>query len=82
MTDIRTTINLDGAYLSIPSVPANGQEGTPSNNMAFVGTLLTKSLVITDDMKATLFIDSSIAGLPPPFMTYYNLAATLSINNL
>jgi hypothetical protein len=81
MADIGVTVNLDGAYLSRPSVPANGQEGTSANSIAFTGTLITKSLTISDDIKTTLFVEKQVAVLPTITLIYYHLAATLIAGN-
>jgi len=86
MTDIGITISLDGAYLSVPSVPGNGQEGTAANDIAFTGTG-SSFISKIDDISATFLSEAasyrinSEVNLPAPITTYYSLAANLTAGN-
>lgn len=87
MVDIGITVRLNGAYNSVPSTPGNGQEGTPTNDIAFTGTsfknnLLNGSIIPTFSTSQQSHKIDGLVNLPIPTITYYSLTANLTAGNV
>jgi hypothetical protein len=87
MVDIGSTIRLNGAYKSKPSVPGNGQIGTATNYITFFGTNISNHFLSGDTIptKASTGLTYKLNGLvnlPMPVKEYYYLAANLTIGNV